>query len=358
MDEVRAGEGGSARTVRRAGIWVLVAFWLVQFVELTVVGIIQGSSFAIRQLPERVVVVAAGMLLSMLLVEFAARLEGRPFRTRLAGILGGALLMCAALMVFAYAVARLPVWGARRIDTVGFVFVGFAWSWFFLSVAAAILALSYSAEVRARGERLERLERVARDARIAALHYQINPHFLFNALNSVAGLIGSGGGQAAEAMVENLADFLRATLELDPIDDIPLERELEFQRLYLAIEQGRFPHRLVTLFDLPERLAGVAVPALITQPLVENAIRHAVARSSGLVTVRVTAAATGDWLEIRVEDDGGTPAGPPSKGTGTGLRNVRERLSARYGKEQSLNAQPLPGGGFRAEIRLPLVSAS
>lgn len=354
MEELQAKSEGSAAILRRAGIWVVAVFWLVQFGELTVVALIEGSSFALHQLPERMIIVAAGMVLSLVLVEFAARIEEQPFRTRLIATLGAALVMCALLMVFAYQIAKLPIWGVRHTDVVGFVFVGFAWSWFFLSVAAAILALSYSAEVRKRGERLARLEVVARDARLAALRYQINPHFLFNSLNSIVGLIGSGGQEVAETMVENLADFLRATLELDPVDDIPLEREMEFQRLYLAIEQARFPHRLAAEVDVPAGVSSLAVPALITQPLIENAIQHAVARSSGLVTLTVAATAADGWLTIRVEDDGGTPTGPPIKGTGTGLRNVRDRLAAKYGAEHSLTSEALPDGGFRTEMRLPL----
>ncbi|MDB5669272.1 MAG: signal transduction histidine kinase LytS [Alphaproteobacteria bacterium] len=357
MDEVRAETGGSAPTLRRAGVWVVVAFWCIQFAELSVVGIIQGPAFAIHQLPERLVIVAGGMVLSLLLVEFAARLEGRRFRLRLVATIAAALVLCTVLVSFAYLVAKLPVWGVRHIDPVGFVYVGFAWSWFFLSVAAAILALSYSAEMQARGERLARLQVVARDARIAALRYQINPHFLFNALNSIAGLAGSGDNEVAEAMAVNLADFLRATLELDPVDNIPLERELEFQRLYLAVEQARFPHRLVSEFEMPAPLASLSVPALIIQPIVENSIQHAVARSSGRVTVKVTASAVGGSLRIRVEDDGGVPAGPPSSGTGMGLRNVRDRLATQYGTEQSLTAEPV-GKGFRTEIRIPLGSTS
>jgi len=353
MDEADLSPGQSATKVRKAGVWVVAAFWLVQFVELTIVGLIQGAAFAVHQLPERIVVVVAGMLLSALLVETSSRLEGRPFRSRMILTLAAALAACAALNVFAYQVAKLSVWGMRRIDPAAFVYVGFAWSWFFLSVAAALLALSYSREVRDRGERLSRLEIVARDARIAALRYQINPHFLFNSLNSVAGLIASGGAEAAEAMVVNLADFLRATLELDPVEDIPLGAEFELQRRYLAIEQARFPSRLVARMDLPRQLATAPVPALIIQPLIENSIQHAVARSTGLVTLIVTAYAAGGWLIIRVEDDGGTPTGRAAEGTGIGLRNVRDRLAAKYGSEQSLTAEPLERGGFRSEIRVP-----
>ena len=348
MVEARIPETGSALKLRRAGVWVVSAFWLVQFIELSVVGLIQGAAFAVHQLPERLILVAAGMLLSVLLLEFAARLEERPFRIRLVGIGAAALLMCTALVVFAYVVARLPIWGPRHFDVAGFVYVGFAWSWFFLSVAAAILALSYSAEVRSRGEKLARLEVVARDARLAALRYQINPHFLFNTLNSIAGLIS--GNEAAEAMVVNLADFFRATLELDPIDTIPLEREFEFLRLYLAIEQVRFPNRLVAEIDLPQSLTSFMVPALLTQPLVENSVQHAVARSTGLVTLRVTASVDDNWLTLRVADDGGTPVGPPRVGTGTGLGNVANRLATTYGTEQSLSAMPQPGGGFCTEV--------
>ena len=358
MDELRIRQDGPSAAVRRAGVWVVAAFWAVQFVELTAVALIQGWSFAVHQLPERLTIVAAGMLLNVVLVEFSARLEGRPLRTRLIATLAAALLMCALLMVFAYQVALLQVWGVRHVDLVQFVFVGFAWSWFFLSVAAGLVALSYSGEVRARSEQLARLEVVARDARLAALRYQINPHFLFNALNAVAGLVRAGDDEVAETMVENLADFLRATLETDPVEDIPLEREIEFQRLYLSIEQARFPHRLVTAFDVPHPVAGLAIPALLIQPLVENAVQHAVARSSGLVRITISARAVGGWLAIRVEDDGGVPVGTSSPGTGTGLRNVRDRLSAKYGAEQSMTAEPLPGGGFRAEIHLPLARPS
>ncbi len=112
-----------------------------------------------------------------------------------------------------------------------------------------------------------------------ALRYQLNPHFMFNTLNSIAALISRREAERAEAMVENLADFLRAGLSLDPHEDIPLEKEIELQSLYLSIEELRFPDRLKVEIDVPEDVRSALVPSLVTQPLVENVVRHAVATS-------------------------------------------------------------------------------
>jgi LytS/YehU family sensor histidine kinase len=157
-------------------------------------------------------------------------------------------------------------------------------------------------------------------------------------------------------MVENLADFLQTTLELDPAGDVELRREAELQELYLAVEQVRFPHRLRRDIDVPPELADALVPALITQPLVENTIRHAVARSTGLVTLRMSASAADGWLTLVVEDDGAVPARGRSNGTGNGLRIVGERLAAQFGADQSLSAAKAAAatGGFRTELRMPL----
>jgi LytS/YehU family sensor histidine kinase len=353
MQDAAAMKLEAAALLRRAGRWVVAAFWVIQFLELSVVAFIEGHWFVLHVLPERVIVVAAGMLSTLAFVEFVARLEGRPFRVRLLATFGAALLICAGLMVFAYQLSLLPVWGRGEPDMVGFVYTGFAWSWFFLSIAAALVALSYSFEVRERGERLADLETIARDARLSALRHQLNPHFLFNTLNSVVGLIGRGHHREAEEMVENLADFLRTTLELDPAGDVELRREAELQELYLAVEQVRFPNRLRRDIDIPADLTDVLVPALITQPLVENTIRHSVARSTGLVTLRMGASARDGWLTLVVEDDGGAPAGGRSTGTGNGLRIVRERLAAQFGGEHSVCAVKLERG-FRTELRLPL----
>jgi len=132
---------------------------------------------------------------------------------------------------------------------------------------------------------------------------------------------------------------------------IALKEEIGLQRLYLAIEQARFEERLAVEIELPAALAETRVPALILQPLVENAVRHGVARSENRLTVRIAARARDGEVEIVVEDDG--KAGPGAGGTGLGLGNVEARLRAHFGDRGSLDAAPLAAGGFCARIALP-----
>lgn len=160
-------------------------------------------------------------------------------------------------------------------------------------------------------------------------------------------------------MVENLSDFLRAGLALDPNEDIPLAKEVELQEVYLAIEAVRFPKRLVVAINIPDAVRGAMVPSLITQPLIENAVRHAVAGSTAPVTLTVTAWIEDDRLAIRVADSGSNGAAPrhASPGTGVGLRNVAERLLARYGEDCRFAAGKTPDGGFAVSFAVPLSGA-
>lgn len=154
----------------------------------------------------------------------------------------------------------------------------------------------------------------------------------------------------------NLATFFRTTLASDPAGDIPLADEIAMQRLYLDIETVRFPDRLRSVFDIPAALNDAAVPGLILQPLIENAIKHGVARSRRPVTITVTARASNGHLELHVDDDGeidpglaGTPAG-----TGTGVRNVCDRLAARFGDAARCESGPLANGGYGVALAMPL----
>ena len=349
------GVGERHLDLRRASRWIVGLFWLIQFAELTVLSFVEDGTVATRALLPRLVVLVAGIALMFGFVEIVARFERRPFRVRLLLTITWALLLCLVLVAINFAIFRfMSIEADKPVNPAEYFYIAFAWSWFFLSVAGALLALSYNVEGREREHRLAALEAVAKEAQLAALRYQLNPHFLFNTLNSIASLIANREGDAAESMVENLADFLRATLELDPVEDISLGREVELQRMYLAIEQVRFPERLVTTFDVPEELAHARVPALITQPLVENAIRHAVARSAKPVTIRLAAMSANGMLTLIVEDDG-RPSRPAAKGTGVGLRNVGARLAGRFGSNQSLTTERPSMGGLRVTLSFPLL---
>ena len=235
-----------------------------------------------------------------------------------------------------------------------------ALSWYFLFVAWAALyvAMSYAKQLRVADNRAAAFAREAQEAQLRALRYQINPHFLFNTLNSLSSLILSQRTNVAERMIMNLSTFFRTTLSADPTADISLEEEIKLQRLYLDIEQVRFPERLHVEIDVPPHLLSVRVPVLILQPIVENAIKYGVARSRGEVTVRISAFEEAGRLHLKVKDDGEIPVladWSDSCGTGVGLKNVCERLIARYGVQAGCFHGPDPEGGFTVHVIMPVI---
>jgi len=226
---------------------------------------------------------------------------------------------------------------------------------FFIAWAALYLALCYAAEAQMLERRTAQLRGAAQAAELRALRYQVNPHFLFNTLNSLSSLVMTGKREEAERMILNLSNFFRTSLSGDPTEDVPLSAELQLQRLYLDIEGVRFPDRLLVKVDLPERLRNACVPGLLLQPLVENAVKYGVARSRRPVTIRLSALEDSGGLVLTVENDG-EPGGvrAEEQGTGVGLANVRDRLAARFGDRASCRWGPLPGGGFRVTLTMPI----
>jgi LytS/YehU family sensor histidine kinase len=230
------------------------------------------------------------------------------------------------------------------------------WFWTYGTTAALLLVIFYHADLRERDRRLTHLRAVAQSAQIKALRYQLNPHFMFNTLNSIATLVGRGDSADAERMIEDLSDFLRDTLALDPGEDIPLARELELQQRYLAIETRRFPRRLEVRTDVDAEAATALVPSLIIQPLTENVIRHAVATSRERIVLTIEARRFADQLHLTVTNtlsDGG----PSPGGTNVGLTNVAERLRERFVGRSVFVAGAKSDGGFAAIIQIPFQAA-
>ena len=156
-------------------------------------------------------------------------------------------------------------------------------------------------------------------------------------------------------MITNLATFFRTSLASDPAADIPLADEIDMQRLYLDIERIRFPERLSVVIDVPKTLESIPVPGMILQPLVENAIKHGVARSNRPVTLAIRARTDGDLLFLTVEDDADSCA-PSDPGQGVGLRNVHDRLVARFDGGANVRYGRRDAGGFRVELTIPAQS--
>ena len=154
-------------------------------------------------------------------------------------------------------------------------------------------------------------------------------------------------------MVVQLSDFFRRSLSINPMEDLTLSEEVDLQRLYLEIERTRFPDRLCFDVALDDGSADARVPALLLQPLVENAVKHGVARSEGSTCIRIRARLDGPVLEIVVENDAKV-LGPGSRGEQVGLRNVQDRLRTRFGDAASLATVEIPEGGFRNTLRMPV----
>lgn len=225
--------------------------------------------------------------------------------------------------------------------------------WFFMAWAAFYLALVYSEEAREQEERAAAIQAHAHAAQLRALRFQVNPHFLFNTLNSIAALIVDNHSSKAELMVTRLAAFFRSNLAADPLEDVRLSEEIAAQQLYLEIEQVRFPDLSVEIC-ITDELRTALVPSLILQPLIENAVKHGIANNPDRAVIRLSAASEGDWLILEVCDDGLGAEGTSRRGTGIGLANVRERLSRRFGDCCSFEAGPAVPQGYRVRIKMPL----
>jgi signal transduction histidine kinase/cytochrome c oxidase subunit IV len=222
-----------------------------------------------------------------------------------------------------------------------------------LAWAATYFALLAGVQASRSQWREEQFRTAAKAAELRSLRYQVNPHFLFNTLNSLSALVMTGKAERAERMIQTISRFYRHSLATEPTADVALKDEFDLQKFYLDIEAVRFPTRLVTVFDLPADLEEARVPGMILQPLVENSVKYAVSPVSRRVTITLAARAELDQLVITVSDDGpGVPQGG-SHGLGIGLVNVRDRLEARFGPDIGFTSGPV-SGGYRTEIRIPL----
>ncbi|MCU1264693.1 MAG: hypothetical protein JWM21_1011 [Acidobacteria bacterium] len=246
------------------------------------------------------------------------------------------------------------------------MFIGRAMSEFHLDllIYAATLGVSYAVSYyfrfREREFRAAQLEAQLVQAQLQTLKMQLQPHFLFNTLNGIAGLVRDSRNKAAVDMLVGLSDLLRYTLENAGKQEVPLKEELEFLELYLDIQQMRFSDRLkVEMHVSPETLDAL-VPNLILQPLVENAIRHGISRRMAAGTISIRAERDDGLLSITINDDGpGLKRDDGSKAVdGVGLSNTRARLTQLYGEQQKFTLADRPGGGVEATLVIPFIRST
>jgi two-component system, LytTR family, sensor kinase len=234
------------------------------------------------------------------------------------------------------------------------------WLFFFLAWSAFYLANQAHRDALGAQRRLADAEGAAQAAQVRALRYQVNPHFLFNTLNSLSSLIMTGRTDRAETMLLALSTFFRTSLSLDPAADVSLAEEIELQRLYLDIEMARFPDRLTVEIDVLPELENARLPALLLQPIIENAIKYGVSKSRKTVVIRIEARhADNQRMLLEVSNrlkHGGKDELPAAthEGTGLGLTNVCQRLKARWGGDASCRYGPMTGGGFKVSLTIPV----
>ncbi len=227
-----------------------------------------------------------------------------------------------------------------------------AYQWNFFAWCALYAAARNNAEVRRRDQQLAAATNAAQQAQLLALRLQVNPHFLFNTLNTLAGLIVLGRTGESEKMVLSLSRFLRYTLARTPSQLTTLADETGMLRQYLEIEAARFSDRLKVTWDVPASCTQAMVPSLILLPLVENALKYGLGGTDRPVEIAIGARRDGDQLVLSVEDDGGSAHGSAGGGLGIGLSNARQRLTALYGDDAQLESAPLQHG-WRSVIRVP-----
>ncbi len=217
--------------------------------------------------------------------------------------------------------------------------------------------LDFGARLALQQTETSRLNEQLSKAQLNALRRQIEPHFLFNTLNAIAGLVREKRNDAAVDMIAGLSDLLRRVVADSDRQQVPLGDELEFARTYLNIQKVRFADRLQVSVDVPKELFLAQVPSLILQPMVENAVKHGIAKRVQGGTIRINASRSNGTLTVRVYNDGpGLAAGWDNSGSGVGISNVRTRLQNLYGDEFELSVQNRSSGGVEVSVSVPFIS--
>ena len=338
------------------------AFWTLQAVGWTGYLILRSaSSIAIGQTFQAIIPIIIEAIVGYCLTLLLSALYGY-YRTvpRLAGLLLTvvtlvvAVLLYAVILAFAFSlVAQAGPPGVTIPRLLAAMYVTFTviagWS-------ALYFGINFYLIVEEQIDQMQDLTTQASSAQLAMLRYQLNPHFLFNTLNSISTLVLLKQTERANAMLNRLSSFLRYTLANEPTAHVTVAQEIETLKLYLEIEKMRFEARLRPIFDIDAAAERARLPSLLLQPLVENAIKYAVTpqEEGADITVRVRLA--GDRVQIGVSDTGpGLNDGRmgSSLSTGVGLANIRDRLFQAYGPDQRFETHSTPAGGFSVSIEFP-----
>ena len=339
--------------------WLLhTAGWTAYFLHGFLSGLAHGKHMGYWKLPLTTSV--AGFLVTLGLRYLLRSLWHLP-PSRLLAAAAPAVLAASAAMGMAFLFVMLQWCGeeCRPRTPLGYFAYGFSYLYVVLAWVGLYIGARYYRQLREQTERALAATAMAHQSQLKMLRYQLNPHFLFNTLNAISTLVMDRDTGTATRMVQGLSDFLRHSLDNDPMQRVTLRQELDALRLYLGIEKTRFGERLQVQIEVEPGCEDARLPSLLLQPLVENAIKYAIARQVAGGTLTVRARREGDLLALEVEDDGpGMPsAGADAPQRGVGLANTRERLRVLYGDRQQFQVAQRQPHGVRISIRLPFDEA-
>ena len=337
------------------------AFWMLQAAGWTGYLLLRGVSsvsnaFSFEGVIAVIIETVVGYCITLLLSTLYGYYRRLP---RISAILltivtlAGATLVYAIIDAFNFSFIRNAEPGITISLVLATLFLNFVvlagWS-------ALYFGINFYLIVEQQADQMLRLENQASSAQLAMLRYQLNPHFLFNTLNSISTLVLLKQTERANAMLSRLSSFLRYTLANEPTAHVTVAQEVETLKLYLEIEKMRFEARLRPVFEIDPRVEKARLPSLLLQPLVENAIKYAVTPQEEGAEIAVAARLNGDRVQITVSDTGPGLHGRahrPSLSTGVGLTNIRERLAQSFGADHRFETRSTPGTGFRVEIEIP-----
>ncbi|HEX7711417.1 MAG TPA: histidine kinase [Sphingomonadaceae bacterium] len=354
------------------------AFWNLQFAGWSGAMLLRAMSGLANSLPWSFVVLVliegiTGFSISLVLSVIYRKLIGqKPLIT------WGATAVVLALAVSLYAFIDgwlFAIYGQAGNASFATLVLGL----FYLTLtllgawSALYYAINFYLQLEAQTDQLAQLEMQATSAQLEMLRYQLNPHFLFNTLNSISTLVLLKQTEPANAMLTRLSAFLRHTLVNEPGGKVTVHEEIETLKLYLDIERMRFEQRLRTEFKLEPAAANACLPSLLLQPLVENAIKYAVSPQEEGAKISVAARLVGRRLRITVSDTGpglqsmqgsaslagliAGSGGAASSSTGVGLANIRDRLAQAYGDDHVFEIRTPAQGGFTVVIEIPFEPA-
>jgi two-component system, LytTR family, sensor kinase len=340
---------------KNRAFWILQsAGWVGYFLLRTLSGIANnmGWSFVFHT----ALLTGTGYSLTLLMAAVYRRLiRLRPLFTWISSILIVLVAASAfsAIETWSHATFVRPGSSPQGLQFLGAILLNFS---LLIAWSALYYSINYYLLLEQQTDRLLRLQNQASSAQLAMLRYQLNPHFLFNTLNSISTLVLLKQTERANAMLSRLSSFLRYTLVNEPTGEVTVTQEVETLKLYLEIEKMRFEDRLRPHFDIDPGAARARLPSLLLQPLVENAIKYAVTPQEEGADISITAKRNGDRVQITVADTG--PGAEDhwvkaQQSTGVGLANIRDRLAQAYGEHHRFETQTNIRGGFSVIIEIP-----